>query len=73
MLTRENRDALLARATFCSKRQILELVAELSPRPDVPARMRKLPQQRHALLPPVAQRKPCQPGRPDQPRWPARF
>ena len=37
VLTRENRDALLARATFCSKRQILEIVAELSPRPDVPA------------------------------------
>ena len=54
VLTRENRDALLARATFCSKRQILEIVAELSPRPDVPARMRKLPQQRHALLPTVA-------------------
>ena len=46
VLTRENRDALLARATFCSKRQILELVAELSPRPDVPAGMHKLPQQR---------------------------
>ena len=54
VLTRENRDALLARATFCSKRQILEIVAELSPRPDVPARMRKLPQQRNALLPTVA-------------------
>ena len=54
VLTRENRDALLARATFCSKRQILEIVAELSPRPDAPARMRKLPQQRNALLPTVA-------------------
>ena len=47
VLTRDNRDALLARATFCSKRQILELVAELSPRPDVPTRMRKLPRQPH--------------------------
>jgi hypothetical protein len=46
VLTHENRDALLARATFCSKRQILEIVAELSPRPDVPARMLRLPQQR---------------------------
>ena len=55
VLTRENRDALLARATFCSKGQILEIVAELSPRPDVPARMRKLPQQGHGLLPPAAQ------------------
>ena len=54
VLTCDNRDALLARATYCSKRQILELVAELSPRPDVPTRMRKLPQPRHALLPTVA-------------------
>jgi hypothetical protein len=44
VLTRENRDALLAQATHRSKSQILELVAELNPRPDVPARMRKLPQ-----------------------------
>ena len=43
LLTRENREALLARATHRSKRQIELLVAELSPRPDVPSRMRKLP------------------------------
>ena len=43
LLTRDNRDAVLARATHRSKRQIEELVAELSPRPDVPAVMRKLP------------------------------
>jgi hypothetical protein len=54
VLTRENRDVLLARATHGSKRQILELVAELSPRPDVPARVRKLPRQRYALLQPAA-------------------
>ena len=44
ILTRENRDWLLERATHRSKRQIVELVAELSPRPDVPSLMRKLPQ-----------------------------
>ena len=45
-LTRENRDALLKRATHRSKRQIEELVAEIAPRPDVPATMRKLPERR---------------------------
>jgi hypothetical protein len=42
-LTRENRDAILARAVHRSKREIEELVAELAPRPDVVTRMRKLP------------------------------
>jgi hypothetical protein len=42
-LTRENRDALLSRATHRSKRQIEELIAEICPRPDVPALIRKLP------------------------------
>ncbi len=42
-LTRENREAVLARATHLSKRQIEELVAELSPRPDVPDRIHRLP------------------------------
>jgi len=41
-LTRENRDALLDRAAHRGKRQIEELVAELAPRPDAPAVMRKL-------------------------------
>ena len=45
-LTEANRDTLLARAAGKSKRQIEELVAELSPKPDVPATMRKLPEQR---------------------------
>jgi hypothetical protein len=43
-LTRENRDTLLQRATHRTKRQIEELVAEIAPRPDVPAVMRKLPE-----------------------------
>jgi hypothetical protein len=42
-LTRENRDSLLLRATHLSKRRIVELVAELLPRPDAPSVMRKLP------------------------------
>jgi hypothetical protein len=43
VLTLENRDALLARAVYKSKRQIEEMVAELAPRPDAPTVMRKLP------------------------------
>ena len=50
LLTRDNRDAVLARATHRSKRQIEELVAELSPRPDVRSAMRKLPDRRHPAL-----------------------
>ena len=42
-LTRENRDALLQRATHLSKRQIEEMIAETCPRPDVPSLVRKLP------------------------------
>ncbi len=42
-LTAENREGLLARAVHKSKREIEELVAEVSPRPDVPAVMRRLP------------------------------
>jgi hypothetical protein len=42
-LTPDNRDAVLERATHCSKRQVEELVAELAPRPDAPALIRKLP------------------------------
>ena len=42
-LTEANRETLLARAAFRSKRDIQVLVAELAPKPDVPAAMRKLP------------------------------
>jgi hypothetical protein len=56
-LTRENRDMLLGRATHRSKREILELIAELFPRPDAPALMRKLPDARQKTRPaPVAVR-----------------
>ena len=50
-LTRENRDGLLERATHRSKRQILELIAEIAPRADVPVMMRKLPERRTELTP----------------------
>jgi hypothetical protein len=45
-LTRENRETLLRRAEHKSRRQIEELVAELAPRPDASATMRKLPVRR---------------------------
>jgi hypothetical protein len=48
-LTAANRDHVLARATHRSKREILELVAELSPRPDAPTLIRKLPCQHDAM------------------------
>lgn len=49
-LTAANRDAVLARAAHQTKRHIEELVAELSPRPDVPTTIRKLPERREAKL-----------------------
>lgn len=42
-LTHENCEQVLVRASHRSKRQIEELIAELAPRPDVPATIRKLP------------------------------
>jgi hypothetical protein len=45
-LTRDNREAILERATHRSKRQIEEQIAEIAPRPDVPATVRKLPESR---------------------------
>jgi hypothetical protein len=45
-LTRENRDRLLEQAVHKTKRQIEELIAEMAPRPDVPAVMRRLPERR---------------------------
>ena len=52
-LTCENRELLLERATYLSKRQILELVAEIAPRPDVPAVVRKLPERRVPMASPL--------------------
>jgi hypothetical protein len=42
-LTGENCERVLTRAAGKSKRQIEELIAELAPKPDVPATIRKLP------------------------------
>src|SRR5262249_31981299 len=42
-LTDRNADQLLARATHKTKRQIEELVAEIAPKPNVPAAVRKGP------------------------------
>jgi hypothetical protein len=53
LLTRANRDSLLRRATHKSKRQIEEMVAELVPRPDVPAAMRRIPVRRHEAARPA--------------------
>jgi hypothetical protein len=43
LLTPRNRERLLKRATHKSKREIERLVAELAPRPEVAASMRRLP------------------------------
>jgi hypothetical protein len=51
-LTEENHAQLLDRVRGMTKREIEVLVAELSPKPDVPARMRKLPDR--ALKPAAA-------------------
>jgi len=48
-LTPVNRGVLLERATHKSKRQIEVLVADLAPRPDVPALIRKLPDRGPAI------------------------
>ena len=51
LLTPENRDVVLARSMHRSRREIEQLVAELSPRPDVPSVMRKLPGRRRGPMP----------------------
>ena len=50
-LTVANRETLLKRAVYKSKRQIQEIVAELSPRADIPATIRKLPERRVSAEP----------------------
>jgi hypothetical protein len=57
-LTEENRDRLLERASRQSKRRIEELVAEVSPRPDAPALIRKLPDPPARMAPPLPQLRP---------------
>jgi hypothetical protein len=45
-LTPESREGLLARAAHKTKREVEELIAEVSPRPDARALVRKLPERR---------------------------
>jgi len=54
-LTAANRETVLRRAVHRSKRDVLELVAELAPQPDVPALIRKLP----SAAPPVSVPRPA--------------
>ncbi len=61
-LTEENHGTLLARAAHRTKRQIEELLAELSPRPDVPSLIRKLPE-RPVPTPPAMKRGELGPAR----------
>ena len=51
ILTEANRETVLARAAYKTKQKIKELVAELSPKPDVPSKMRKLPARREKKKP----------------------
>ena len=55
-LTAANRSELLERATHKSRRQIEALIADLAPRPDAPALMRRLPERTQPPTPwgPVA-------------------
>ncbi len=74
-LTPENRDRLLERAVHRTKRQIEELVAEIAPRPDVPALVRRLPERgsataatRSTLASPGSPAGPVTSGQPERPR-----
>src|SRR5262245_47215063 len=51
ILTPENREPLLARATHKTKREIEEMVAALAPRPDAPSVIRKLPERQQRAEP----------------------
>ncbi len=71
-LTEANRETVLARATFKSKRDIQALVAELAPKPDVPPAMRKLPVRKEKPAPqPAVQLCPDRVAVPVRPAKPA--
>jgi hypothetical protein len=70
-LTEANRKTLLGRATHKTKREIEELVAELSPKPDVPAAMRKLPARQEEKIEPKPDSQ-LGPDRVDTPAAPAK-
>jgi hypothetical protein len=64
-LTPDNRQALLQRAVHMTKRQVEELVAEVAPREDAPAAMRRLPARRgQTSLAPIRQLSPDAVARP---------
>ena len=50
-LTPENHEAVLCKAAHRNKEQIEALIAELAPKPDVPATVRKLPEPAPSLAP----------------------
>jgi hypothetical protein len=58
-LTPENHEAVLAKASGRSRPHVLELIAELAPRPDVPSSVRRLPS---AARPEVAMASSTPPG-----------
>ena len=58
VLTKTNRDTLLARAAHKTKREIEELIAEVEPKPDVASTMRKLPAPRSAAPAPRVELRP---------------
>ncbi len=57
-LTGANCEQVLARAAHKTKREIEELVAELAPKPDVPATVRKLPAPARVEIAPMIQLRP---------------
>jgi hypothetical protein len=75
MLTRENRRSLLKRATHKSKREIEEIVAELTPRPDVAGTMRRLPTTREpeVTAPAAPSQRPGPAPGPDGKAWEANY
>ena len=60
-LTEDNHEQVLSRATYKTKRQIEELVAELAPKPDIPAVIRKLPDRTDPPPPPLIPREELRP------------
>ena len=66
-LTEANRETVLSRAAHESKARIEELVAEISPKPDVAPAIRKLPASPKAQTAPAAQLRPDAVGPPPAP------
>lgn len=76
-LTQENHREMLARARGKTKRELAEMLADLQPKPDKPARIRRLPQRRPErtqlqLAPQAASSPASPPPRATRPTSPAR-